>query len=109
MAIQNVGAALKEKEDSLSSLEEAARVQREEAQKSIMGKYLRVFVGLFLFATYVDSLCSELRQKVTDESAAKEAVHTALTAAQVEFAELEQTVVSVCQGLEAEGAVSAVR
>jgi len=31
VAIQNVEAALKEKENSLSSLEEAARVQREEA------------------------------------------------------------------------------
>ena len=43
---------------------------------------------------------------MADESAAKEAVHTALMAAQVEFAELEQTAVSVCQGLEGEGAVS---
>ena len=58
VAIQNVGTALKEKEDSLSSLEEAARVQREEAQRSITGKYLRVFVGLFLFVAYVDFLCS---------------------------------------------------
>ena len=49
VALQNVGAALKEKETSLSSLEEAAQVQREEAQRSIMGKYLRVFVGLFSF------------------------------------------------------------
>ena len=106
MAIQNVEAALKEKENSLSSLEEAARVQREEAQKSITGKYLRVFVGLFPFVADVDFLCSELRQKVADESAAKEAVHTALTAAQMEFAELEQTAVSVCQELEGEGAVS---
>ena len=94
VAIQNVEAALKEKENSLSSLEEAARVQREEAQKSIMGKYLRIFVGLFLFVAYVDFLCSELRQKVADESTEKEAVHTALAAAQVEFAELEQTAVS---------------
>ena len=39
MAIQNVEAALKEKENSLSLLKEAARVQREEAQKSIVGKY----------------------------------------------------------------------
>ena len=39
VAIQNVEAALKEKENSLSSLEEAARVQREEAQKSIVGMY----------------------------------------------------------------------
>jgi len=51
VAIQNVEAALKQKEDSFSSLEEAARVQTEEAQRSIIGKYLRVFVGLFLFAT----------------------------------------------------------
>jgi len=43
---------------------------------------------------------------VANESAAKEAVHTALTAAQMEFAELEQTAVSVCQELEGEGAVS---
>ena len=39
VAIQNMEAALKEKEYSLSLLEEAARVQREEAQKSIVGKY----------------------------------------------------------------------
>jgi hypothetical protein len=80
----------------LSSLEEAAQAQREEAQKSITGKYLRVFVDLFLFIAYVDSLCPELRQKVADESAAKEAVYTALTAVQMEFAELEQTAVSMC-------------
>ena len=43
---------------------------------------------------------------MADEIAAKEAVHTALTAAQVEFAELEQTAVSVCQELEGEGAIS---
>jgi len=43
---------------------------------------------------------------VADETAAKEAVHTALTVAQMEFAELEQTAVSVCQELEGEGAVS---
>ena len=39
VAIQSVEAALRENENSLSSLEEAARVQREEAQKSIVGKY----------------------------------------------------------------------
>jgi len=77
----------------------------EVAQKSIMGKHLRVFVGLFLFVAYVDFLCSELRQKVADESAAKEAVHTALMAAQMEFAELEQTAVSVSRA-RGEGAVS---
>jgi hypothetical protein len=43
---------------------------------------------------------------VADETAAKEAVHTVLTAAQMEFAKLEQTAVSVCQELEGEGAVS---
>ena len=64
---------------------------------------------MILFVAYVDFLCSELRQKVADESAAKKAVHTALTVAQAEFAELEQTAVSMCQGLEGEGAVSAVR
>ena len=40
MAIRNAEAALKEKEDSLSSLEEAARVQQEEAQKNIVGECL---------------------------------------------------------------------
>ena len=71
-----------------------------------MGKYLRIFIGLFLFVAYIDFLCSELRQRVADESAAKEAVHTALTTAQAEFAELEKTAMSVCQELEGEGAVS---
>ena len=61
VALQNVGTALKEKETSLSSFEEAARVQREEPQRSIMGKYLRIFVGLFFFVAYIDFLCSELR------------------------------------------------
>ena len=37
MALWNAEAALKEKENSLSSLEEAARVQQEEAQKNIAG------------------------------------------------------------------------
>jgi len=38
MAIRKAEAALKEKEDSLSSLEESARVQQEEAQKNIAGE-----------------------------------------------------------------------
>ena len=46
---------------------------------------------------------------MADESAAKEAVHTALTAAQAEFAELEQTAVSVCQELEGSVPSRAVR
>ena len=41
MAIRNAEAALKEKEDSLSSLEEAARVQQEGAQKNITGECSR--------------------------------------------------------------------
>src|SRR6185437_2613809 len=106
VALQNMGASLKEKEASLSSLEEAARTQRKEAQKNMSGEYLRFSVDLFLFVANVDFLYSELRQKVADETAAKEAVHTALTVAQMEFAELEQTAVSVCQELEGEGAVS---
>ena len=40
VALQNMGASLKEKEAFLSSLEEAARTQREEAQKNIAGEYL---------------------------------------------------------------------
>jgi len=39
--VRNAEAALKEKEDSLSSLEEATRVQQEEAQRLIVGKYSR--------------------------------------------------------------------
>jgi len=38
VALRNAEAALQEKENYLSSLEEAARVQREEAQKSIAGE-----------------------------------------------------------------------
>ena len=43
---------------------------------------------------------------MADETAAKEAVGTALMAAQTEYADLERTAVSVCQELEGEGAVS---
>ena len=64
------------------------------------------FVDLFLFVADVNFLCPELRQKVADETKVKEAVHTALTAAQMEFAEMEQTAMSVCQELEGEGAIS---
>ena len=42
VAIRNAEAALKEKENSLSSLEEAARIQREEAQKNIAGKCSKI-------------------------------------------------------------------
>ena len=43
---------------------------------------------------------------MADETAAKEAVITALMAARVEYAELERTGVSVCQELEGDGVVS---
>ena len=43
---------------------------------------------------------------MADETAAKEAVGTALMAAQTEYADLERTAVSVCQELEGEGDVS---
>ena len=43
---------------------------------------------------------------MADETAAKEAVNTALTAAHDEYAELEQTAVAMCQELEGEGALS---
>ena len=43
---------------------------------------------------------------MADEAATKEAVNTALMVAQAEYADLEQTAVSVCQELEGEGAVS---
>ena len=43
---------------------------------------------------------------MADETAAKEAVNTALMAAQAEYTDLERTAVSVCQELEGEGVVS---
>ena len=43
---------------------------------------------------------------MVDETAVKEAVNTALMAAQAEYTDLERTAVSVCQELEGEGAVS---
>ena len=43
---------------------------------------------------------------MADETVAKEAVNTALMAAQAEYTNLERTAVSVCQELEGEGAVS---
>ena len=43
---------------------------------------------------------------MADETAANEAVSTALMAAQAEYTDLERTAVSVCQELEGEGIVS---
>ena len=43
---------------------------------------------------------------MVDETAAKEAVRTVLTATQAEHADLEQTAVAVCQELEGKGASS---
>ena len=42
---------------------------------------------------------------MTDETMAKEAVNTALMAAQAEYTDLERTPMSVCQELEGEGAL----
>ena len=47
VAMRNAEAILKEKEDSLSSLEKAARVQQEEAQKNIAGKCSKFHCRLF--------------------------------------------------------------
>ena len=43
---------------------------------------------------------------MANKTAAKEAVNTALMAAQAEYTELERTAMSVCQELEGDGAVS---
>ena len=43
---------------------------------------------------------------MADETAAKEAVNTALMAVQAEYTELEQTAMSVCQELEGDSVVS---
>ena len=43
---------------------------------------------------------------MADETAAKEAVNTALMAVQAEYTDLERTAVSVCQEVEGEGTVS---
>ena len=42
---------------------------------------------------------------MADETAAKEAVNTALMAAQAKYADLERTTVSVCRELDGEGVV----
>ena len=78
MALQNAEAALKKKEDSLSTLEEAARVQQEEAQGAIAYKYLGFRCCSILFYHNLSWFpCSELRKKVADEAATKEAANTA--------------------------------
>ena len=72
MALRDAEAAIKEKENSLSSLEEAARIQREEAQKNIAGecsKFRCCWVVVFRNSSLF--LLSELRQQVADETAAK--------------------------------------
>ena len=107
VALQNTKTALKEKEDSLSTLEEATRVQQEEAQGAIAGKYLGFHCCSTLFYHNLSWFpCSELKKVVANETAAKEAVNTALMAAHDEYAELERTTVSVCQELEGAGALS---
>jgi hypothetical protein len=107
VAIRNTEAALKDKEDSLSPLEEAARVQQEKAQKNIAGECSRFrFCWILIYRSLSWFLLSELRQRVADKTAAKEAVNTVLMAVQAEYTDLERTAVSVCQELEGEGAVS---
>ena len=106
MALQNAEAALKE-EDSLSTLEEAARVQQEEAQGAIAGKYLGFRCCSILFYHNLSCFpCLVLKKAVANETAAKEAVNTTLTVAHDEYAELERTTVSVCQELEGANAQS---
>ena len=106
MALQNMGTALKEKKTPCPRSKRPPESRGKRRRRVSWVSTFEFSSVCFLFVAYVDFLCSELRQKVADESAAKEAVHTALTAAQVEFAELEQTAVSVCQELEGEGAIS---
>ena len=94
-------AALKKKEDSLSTLKEAARVQQEEAQGAIAGKYLGFRCCSILFYHNLSWFpCSELKKAVANETAVKEAANTTFTAVQDEYAELERTAVAVCQELE---------
>ena len=61
-----------------------------------------------LFDSFLPQLilvpCSELREKVADETAMKEAANTAFTAAHDEYTELERTAVAVCQELEGDDA-----
>jgi hypothetical protein len=51
-------------------------------------------------------LCSELKEVVVNETAAKEAANTAFTVAHDEYMKLERTAVAVCQELEGAGAQS---
>ena len=91
----------------MSTLEEAAWVQQEEAQGAITGKYLGFCCCLILFYHNLSWFpCSELKKAVANETAAKEAVNTVLTAAHDEYAELERTAMSVCQELEGANAQS---
>ena len=99
MALQNEEAALKEKEDSLSTPEEAMRVQQEEAQGAITGKYLGFRCCSILFYHNLSWFpCSELKKMVADETVVKEAANTAFTVAQDEYAELARTAVAVSGG-----------
>jgi len=101
VALQNAEAALKEKEDSLSTLEEAARVQQEKAQGAIAGKYLGFRCCSILFYHNLSWFpCSELKKAVANETAVKEAANTAFTAVHDEYAKLERTAVAMYQELE---------
>ena len=91
----------------MSTLEEAARVQQEEAQGAIAGKYLGFRCCLILFYHNLSWFpCSKLKKAVANETVAKEVANTAFTAVQDEYAELERTAVAVCQELEGANAQS---
>ena len=97
MAVRNAEAAHKEKEDSLSTLQDAARAQEEEVQGFIAGKFPRFHFCLILVCRNLSLFPrSELKKAVAVETATKEAVHITLTAAQTEYVDLEQTDVAVC-------------
>ena len=94
----------------MSTLQEAAQAQEEEARGFIAGKYPRFHFCLIVVCRNSSLFPrSELKKAVADETAAKEAVNTALTAAHDEYAELEQTAVAVCGELEGEGPYLVVR
>ena len=50
--------------------------------------------------------CSELRKKVSEETAAKEALQAAYTSAQRDYDDLEEAAIAACQGAEGEGGQS---
>ena len=71
----------------MSTLEEAARVQQEEAQGAIAGKYLGFCCCLILFYHNLSWFpCSELKKAVANETTTKEATNTVFTMVLDEYA-----------------------